>query len=60
MYLCGAFSKDLIHWEKIGQLIPGREKAGALVQEYKYHGKYVMYFGEGKSLRVALSNNLKK
>jgi len=60
MYLCGAFSKDLIHWKKIGQLVSGREKAGALVQEYKYHGKYVMYFGEGKSLRVALSNNLKK
>jgi len=59
MYLCGATSGDLIHWEKIGILVPGREKAGALVQNYKYKGKYVMYFGEGESLRVALSKDLK-
>ena len=58
MYLCGAFSKDLIHWKKIGILIPGREKAGALVQNYKYKGKYVMYFGEGKTLKIAVSSDL--
>lgn len=58
MHLCGAFSRDLIHWDKIGILIPGREKAGAIVQDYRYNGKYVMYFGEGV-VRIALSNNLK-
>ncbi len=59
MYLCGAISKDLIHWRKIGTLVPGREKAGVIVQDYKYKGKYVMYFGEGKSLKIALSKDLK-
>lgn len=59
IYLCGAISKDLIHWKKIGTLFSG-EKAGALVQNYKYNGKYVMYFGEGESLKVALSKDLKK
>jgi len=59
MYLYGAISKDLIHWRKTGMLVPGREKAGALVQNYKYTGKYVMYFGEGDSIRVALSEDLK-
>jgi len=56
--LCGAFSKDLIHWEKIGQLVSGREKAGAIVQNYKYQGKYVMYFGEGL-VKVAFSKDLR-
>ena len=56
--LCGAFSQDLIHWEKIGSLLPGREKAGAIVQDYKYKDQYVMYLGEG-ILKVAFSKNLK-
>lgn len=56
--LAGAFSDDLAHWEKIGALIPGREKAGAIVQDYKYKGKYVMYFGEG-IVKIAFSQNLK-
>ncbi len=56
--LCGALSKDLVHWEKIGTLVPGREKAGAIVQDYKYKDRYVMYLGEGV-LKVAFSKNLK-
>lgn len=56
--LSGAFSYDLIHWERIGRLVPGREKAGAIVQEYKWQGKYVMYFGEGL-VKVAFSEDLR-
>lgn len=56
--LAGAFSRDLIHWEKIGALVPGQEKAGAVVQDYKYRGRYVMYFGEGV-VRIAYSSDLK-
>ncbi|RLJ02682.1 MAG: glycosidase [Candidatus Aenigmatarchaeota archaeon] len=63
--LCGAFSKDLIHWKKTGTLISKKmsgpdtnAKAGAIVQDYKYKGKYVMYFGEGV-IKMALSRNLK-
>jgi len=60
IHLCGAYSNNLINWKKVGILVPGREKSGAIVQDYKYNGKYIMYFGEGKSLRVASSKNLKK
>lgn len=56
--LSGAFSNDLAHWEKTGRLVPGREKAGAIVQEYKWQGKYVMYFGEGL-VKVAFSEDLR-
>lgn len=56
--LAGAFSDDLIHWKKIGRLVPGREKAGAIIQKYKYKNKYVMYFGEG-IVKVAFSEDLK-
>ncbi len=56
--LCGAFSDDLIHWEKTGILVPGREKAGAIIQDYKYKDQYVMYFGEGV-LKIAFSKDLK-
>lgn len=55
--LAGAFSEDLIHWQKIGRLVPGREKAGAIIGNYKYDGKYVMYFGEG-IVKVAFSDDL--
>jgi len=54
--LCGAVSSDLFNWRKIGCLIP-REKSGAIVQNYKFKGRYVMYFG-GKIIRIALSKNL--
>jgi len=56
--LAGALSNDLIHWEKIGRLVPGREKAGAIVQDFKWQGKYVMYFGEGL-MKVAFSEDLR-
>lgn len=55
--LCGAYSKDLKHFEKIGEMIHG-EKSGAIVQNFKYNGKYVMYYGDS-SLKVAYSENLK-
>ena len=56
--LAGAFSNDLIYWRKIGILIPNN-KSGAVVQNYKYKGKYVMYFGR-KIIRVAFSENLRE
>ena len=56
--LAGAFSSDLINWEKIGRLVPGREKAGAVIQEQYYQGKYVMYFGEGV-VKIAFSKDLR-
>ena len=56
--LSGAFSDNLLQWEKIGILVPGSEKAGAIIQNYKWKDNYVMYFGEGK-LKIALSKNLK-
>jgi len=63
--LCGAFSRDLIHWEKTGTLISRKmsgsntnAKSGAIIQNYKYKGKYVMYFGD-KNIKMALSDNLK-
>jgi len=56
--LCGAFSKNLIHWEKIGPLVPGKEKGGAIIQNYKHEGKYVMYFGEG-IVKIAYSQDLR-
>ena len=55
--LSGAFSDNLLQWGKIGILVPGREKAGAIIQNYKWKDNYVMYFGEGK-LKIALSKNL--
>lgn len=58
--LCGAVSKDLLHWRKIGALVSGMEKSGAIIQDYKYNGKYVMYFGVGESLKLAVSQDLKK
>lgn len=56
--LFGAISEDLIHWKKTGILIP-REKSGAIVQNYKYKGEYVMYFG-GEVIKIAFSRNLKR
>lgn len=56
--LQAAFTNDFMHWERIGTLVPGREKAGAIVQNYKHGGKYVMYFGEG-IVKVAFSEDLR-
>lgn len=55
--LCGAFSKDLIHFEKIGELIHG-EKSGAIVQNFTWRNKYVMYYGD-TNLKIAYSEDLR-
>lgn len=52
-----AVSRDLIHWEKKGIIIPWEwSKAGAILPE-KINGKYVMYFGD-KSIWIAYSDDL--
>lgn len=56
--LMGAFSKDLIHWDKTSPLID-KEKSGIIIPNYKYKGQYVMYFG-GKEIKIAFSKDLKK
>jgi predicted GH43/DUF377 family glycosyl hydrolase len=53
----GAISNDLIYWKKIGKLSKIKEN-GAIVADYKYKNKYVLYFGES-SIKVAFSKNLK-
>ena len=55
--LCGALSDDLIHWKKLGK-ISSFGQTGALISNYKYKDKYVLYFGK-KSIKIALSKNLK-
>ncbi len=55
--LCGAKSKDLVNWQKIGNIsTPG--ETGTLVPDFKYKDQYVLYFGEEKIL-VATSSDLK-
>lgn len=56
-YLCGAFSKNLLTWQKIGKIIPARGP-GAIVQDYQDNGKYLMYFGRN-SIRLSFSEDLK-
>lgn len=56
--LRGAFSDDLKSFEKIGELVPGNEKSGAIIQDYKYQNQYVMYFGD-HNLEIAFSKDLK-
>lgn len=52
-----ATSKDLIHWEKHGVIIPWPwSKSGAIVPQ-KINGKYVMYFGDS-SIWIAYSDDL--
>jgi predicted GH43/DUF377 family glycosyl hydrolase len=55
--LSGAFSKDLKTFEKIGELIHG-EKSGAIVQDYKFENKYVMYYGD-LDIKIAFSEDLR-
>jgi len=55
--LMGAFSKDLTRWKKTNPLIQN-DKSGAIVQNYKYKGNYVMYVG-GKEIKLAFSKDLK-
>ena len=68
--LCLATSKDLIHWERRGVIIPGYKgkwnvkwtKSGAMVPE-KINGKYWMYYladakGKDSQMGVASSDDL--
>jgi len=68
--ICIAYSKDLIHWKKLGSVLtpqPGRWnsgqlKAGVIVPE-RINGKFVMYFmGEERpwttAIGIAFSNDL--
>lgn len=58
-YLCLAVSKDFIHWEKKGKILPGwplATKSGAIVPK-KINGKYYMYFGD-TDIFIATSENL--
>jgi beta-1,2-mannobiose phosphorylase / 1,2-beta-oligomannan phosphorylase len=51
-----AFSKDLIHWTKQEALSEIKESA-AIVSDYKYKNKYVMFVGD-QQIRIAFSGNL--
>jgi predicted GH43/DUF377 family glycosyl hydrolase len=55
--LCGAVSRDLLKWKKIGVLIKN-DKSGGVVQNYKHKDNYVMYFG-GDKIQLAFSEDLK-
>jgi predicted GH43/DUF377 family glycosyl hydrolase len=68
--LCLATSKDLIHWQRQGVIIPAYKgkwnvkwtKSGAIVPE-KINGKYWMYYladakGKGSQMAVAYSDDL--
>ncbi|MFH1940102.1 MAG: glycoside hydrolase family 130 protein [bacterium] len=58
-YLCLAVSKDFIHWEKKGKILPDwpmASKSGAIVPK-KINGKYYMYFGD-TDIFIATSENL--
>ncbi len=55
--LCGALSKDLVHWEKIGKFSEIKE-TGVVVPDYKCDGEFVLYFGK-KSIRIAFSKDFK-
>lgn len=54
-----ALSQDLISWKKTKKLPFTQGETGALVSNYQWQDKYVMYFGE-KQIRIAFSKNLKK
>ncbi len=56
--LCEAISTDLIHWKKVGPILPNLKwsKSGAILNQ-KINGKYVMYFGDS-SIYTAYSTDL--
>lgn len=51
-----ADSKDLIRWKKKGKIAEVKE-IGALVPDYKFKNKHVLYFGE-KVIKAAFSGDL--
>lgn len=55
--LNGAVSNELLRWKKTGKIDQITE-TGTLVPDFKFHNRYVMYFGE-KSIKVAYSSDLK-
>ncbi|MDO8658397.1 MAG: hypothetical protein Q7K55_06650 [Candidatus Levybacteria bacterium] len=55
--LLGALSKDLITWNKTGE-ISGIFETAMVVPDYKFKNQYVMYFGEGE-IKIAFSKDLK-
>lgn len=56
--LCSAFSKDLIHWQKIGK-VPFVKEVGMVVPNYQHQEKFALFFGEN-SIKLAYSSDLKK
>jgi predicted GH43/DUF377 family glycosyl hydrolase len=54
--MCAAISNDLISWKKIGKLSKVKE-LGAVIPDYKFRGKNVIYFGEN-SIKVAFSKDM--
>ncbi len=56
-HLNTAVSDDLWHFRKIGKISTLKE-TGMIVPDYKFRGKYVLYYGE-KSINIAFSENLK-
>lgn len=51
-----AISTDLTHWKKVG-MMEGFKEMGVVVPNFKYKGKYVMYYGES-NINVAFSTDL--
>jgi len=54
--LFGAISKDLVHWEKTGE-VDHITEIGTIVPHYKYRGQHIMYYGE-KEISLAHSGFL--
>ena len=54
--LSTAFSSDLIHWTK-KDILSDITESTAVILDYKYKNKYVMYVGD-QHIRVAFSGNL--
>ncbi|MCL0056745.1 hypothetical protein M1N50_00260 [Dehalococcoidia bacterium] len=55
-HLCGALSKNLFKWEKIGEIKP--KKNLSIVQDYKYNGKLVGYFNINNGISITFSEDL--
>jgi predicted GH43/DUF377 family glycosyl hydrolase len=55
--LFGAFSTDLIRWQKIGRIDDIKE-TGTIIPNYKFNENYIMFFGE-KEIKMAYSTDLR-
>jgi predicted GH43/DUF377 family glycosyl hydrolase len=53
-----AESKDLIRWTKLGK-IPEIKELGAIVPDFRYKNRYVMYYGD-KNINIAYSSDMKR